>query len=134
MNLKQALNNLPETDYNVLSVLSGGLDSSVMTTLLVEKYGKDKVSALSYDYGQKQIIELTKASDTAAIFLATIKRTEVKSQKKTLQECSKLVINRSNKNGSGTGLLGDGLTSSDVYGTRVQDKEIGLHFPDIVRV
>ena len=63
MNLKEALNNLPETDYNVLSVLSGGLDSSVMTTLLVEKYGKDKVSALSYDYGQKQIIELTKATE-----------------------------------------------------------------------
>ena len=63
MNLKEALNKLPETDYNVLSVLSGGLDSSVMTTLLVEKYGKDKVSALSYDYGQKQVIELTKATE-----------------------------------------------------------------------
>lgn len=39
MDLNQALNNLPTTDKNVLAVLSGGLDSSVMTMMLVEKYG-----------------------------------------------------------------------------------------------
>ena len=72
----------------------------------------------------------------AAIFLATVKRTEVKSQKKTLQKCSRLVINRSNKDGSGTGqnTLGDGLTTNSVYGTRVQDKEICLNVPDVLRV
>lgn len=63
MNLEQALNNLPTTDQNVLAVLSGGLDSSVMTMLLVRKYGAEKVSAVSYDYGQKQRIELDKASN-----------------------------------------------------------------------
>lgn len=63
MNLTQALQNLPTTNKNVLAVLSGGLDSSVMTMLLVEKYGADRVSAVSYDYGQKQRIELEKASN-----------------------------------------------------------------------
>lgn len=63
MNLKQALNNLPNTDKNVLAVLSGGLDSSVMTMMLVEKYGVKRVSAVSYDYGQKQKVELKKASN-----------------------------------------------------------------------
>ena len=63
MNLNQALNNLPNTNKNVLAVLSGGLDSSVMTMMLVEKYGADKVSAVSYDYGQKQKIELEKAAN-----------------------------------------------------------------------
>lgn len=62
MNLEQALQNLPQTDKNVLAVLSGGLDSSVMTMLLVKKYGADRVSAVSYDYGQKQKIELEKAA------------------------------------------------------------------------
>jgi len=61
MNLKQSLENLPNTDKKVIAVLSGGLDSSVMTMLLVEKYGKENVSAISYDYGQKQKIELGKA-------------------------------------------------------------------------
>ena len=82
------------------------------------------------------LVGLSKASDTAAIFLGTVKRTEVKSQKKTLDVCSTLVINRSVKGGSGTGqnTLGDGLTTSSVYGTRVQDREISLNLPDVVRV
>ena len=82
------------------------------------------------------LVGLDKASDTAAIFLGTVKRTEVKSQKKTLDVCSTLVINRSTKSGSGTGqnTIGDGLTTSSVYGTRVQDREISLNLPDVVRV
>lgn len=61
MRLQEALDRLPDTNKNVLAVLSGGLDSSVMTMLLVKKYGRDRVSAISYDYGQKQRIELEKA-------------------------------------------------------------------------
>jgi 7-cyano-7-deazaguanine synthase len=64
MNLEQALAFLPDTKHNVVSVLSGGLDSSVMTHMLVRKYGADRVFALSYDYGQKQRIELTMAART----------------------------------------------------------------------
>ena len=67
MNLQEAINNLPETDKNIIAVLSGGLDSSVMTMLLVEKYGYSRVSAVSYDYGQKQKIELQKATNLCSI-------------------------------------------------------------------
>ena len=63
MRLVDLYNKLPDTDQNVLSVLSGGLDSSIMTMCLVAKYGKDRVVALSYDYGQKQKIELQKAAE-----------------------------------------------------------------------
>ena len=59
--LSEALNNLPDTSKKVLAVLSGGLDSSVVTMLLVEKYGAENVVAVSYDYGQKQVVELEKA-------------------------------------------------------------------------
>lgn len=61
LSLKDALDRLPDTDKNVLAVLSGGLDSSVMTMLLVAKYGAERVSAVSYDYGQKQCVELERA-------------------------------------------------------------------------
>lgn len=61
MNLNEALSSLPETDKNVVAVLSGGLDSSIMTMLLVHKYGKERVKAVSYDYGQKQREELNRA-------------------------------------------------------------------------
>lgn len=61
MKLNDALTSLPDTDKNVLVVLSGGMDSSILTMLLVRKYGANKVVALSYDYGQKQREELNKA-------------------------------------------------------------------------
>ena len=61
MNLSEALLSLPDTDKNVVAVLSGGLDSSIMTMLLVHKYGKERVKAVSYDYGQKQREELYRA-------------------------------------------------------------------------
>lgn len=66
MNLNEALASLPDTDKNVVAVLSGGLDSTVMTYMLVKKYGKDRVVALSYNYGQKQKVELSQASLTCA--------------------------------------------------------------------
>lgn len=64
MNLSEALGLLPDTDQNVVSVLSGGLDSTIMTYILVEKYGKDRVFALSYNYGQKQKVEIELAAKT----------------------------------------------------------------------
>lgn len=67
MNLKEAKATLPETDKNVIAILSGGLDSSSIAMLLVEHYGKDRVSAISFDYGQKQKVELTKAAELCEI-------------------------------------------------------------------
>lgn len=64
MNLEQALATLPETEHNVVSVLSGGLDSTILTYILVKKYGRDRVFALSYNYGQKQKRELDMAKAT----------------------------------------------------------------------
>lgn len=64
MNLQQALQSLPETNENVVSVLSGGMDSTIMTYILAKKYGNHKVFALSYNYGQKQKRELIMAAST----------------------------------------------------------------------
>ena len=48
----------------VVSVLSGGLDSTVLTYKLVNEYGKDNVFALSFNYGQRHSVELEKAKLT----------------------------------------------------------------------
>ena len=52
-----------QLDDNVLVVLSGGLDSSVVTMMLVDQYGKDNVKAVTFDYNQKQIMETIKAKE-----------------------------------------------------------------------
>lgn len=54
----------PAMDTKVVSVISGGLDSTILTYLLVEKYGKDNVYALSFNYKQKQAEELNRAAAT----------------------------------------------------------------------
>mgnify|MGYP001282470913 CR=1 FL=1 len=54
----------PETKGNIVSILSGGLDSTIMTYALVKKYGRDRVYALSFYYGQKQHVELERARAT----------------------------------------------------------------------
>ena len=66
MNLREALKSLPDTNQPVISVLSGGLDSSVMTMLLCKRYGARKVTTVSYDYGQKQRVELEKAHELSS--------------------------------------------------------------------
>ena len=44
-----------------VSVLSGGLDSTILTYWLVQEYGAENVLALTYNYGQRHSIEIEKA-------------------------------------------------------------------------
>jgi 7-cyano-7-deazaguanine synthase len=60
--LNEALARLPDTDKKVVITHSGGLDSSTAVMLAVEKYGADNVISIGYDYGQKQVEELSRAS------------------------------------------------------------------------
>jgi 7-cyano-7-deazaguanine synthase len=46
--------------------LSGGLDSSVLTTFLAKHLGPENVYAISFNYNQRHDIELTKAQKTVA--------------------------------------------------------------------
>lgn len=66
MKLKEAFNNLPDAQGAVV-VLSGGLDSTILMRLCVEKYGAMNVRALSFNYGQRQIIELVKATMSTSL-------------------------------------------------------------------
>lgn len=56
MNMK-----LPETK-KIISIISGGLDSSIMTIMLAKHYGPENVYPISFDYNQKQKLELTHAT------------------------------------------------------------------------
>jgi hypothetical protein len=79
---------------------------------------------------------LTKTSGTNAKLIATVKNIKVNSKTKKLNKVSSIVVSNSKlvSSGIGTTTLNDGLTYSQVYGTRVQDKEISLNVPDVVRV
>ncbi len=73
---------------------------------------------------------------TNAKLIATVKNIKVNSKTKKLNKVSSIIVSNSKlvSSGIGTTTLNDGLTYSQVYGTRVQDKEISLNVPDVVRV
>lgn len=66
--LQEVLDGLPELEdgKNVCLALSGGLDSTVLLYVLVKKYGVDRVKTLSFDFGQRHVIELDVAVKTAS--------------------------------------------------------------------
>lgn len=78
---------------------------------------------------------LTKATGTCNI-IATVDNLKPNSKQKKFNKVSTLTISNSKlaASGIGTTTLNDGLTYSTVYGTRVQDEEICLNVPDVVRV
>ena len=70
------------------------------------------------------------SNSTKGILIATIKKTIVKSQNKTLNRCNTITINKT----QGVTVAQNGVTANSVYGNRVEDKEICLYVPDGVRV
>lgn len=66
MNLNEALASLPKSNKGVVVIISGGMDSTIVLRLAVQKYGADKVHALSFNYGQRQKQELHMAVKTCA--------------------------------------------------------------------
>jgi hypothetical protein len=94
-----------------------------------DKYDLDTTGKILTFYG------LTKTSGTATV-ITTVRNIKPSFKQKQLNTASTLVINKSQytSSGIGTTTLNDGLTYSNVYGVRVQDNEICLNVPDIVRV
>ena len=72
----------------------------------------------------------------AATLTATLRKTQLKPRKKVFQKASTLLVNLSSNPSSGIGStsLNDGLTYSNIYGVRVQDKSISLGVGDVKRV
>lgn len=64
--LKRVLDRLP-TSKGAIVILSGGMDSTIAMRLAVEKYGAENISSLSFNYGQKQLIELERAKQSSLL-------------------------------------------------------------------
>ncbi len=76
-------------------------------------------------------------TNTNARFIATVRKVEVKAKQKNKIKISTLTIDKSSNPGSGIGAttLNDGLIYGNYpYGTRVQDAEICLNYPDVTRI
>ena len=84
---------------------------------------------------------LSKTGNATLTF--TAKRTKLLSKTKSIARCEQLIVNRSKRAGAGIGAtsFNNGLNGPNQnggadfpYGTRVEDQEISLNFPEIHRV
>ena len=100
----------------------------------IEPMRRDKYT-LDSTGKQLQFSGLTKNSGFADV-ITTVRNIKPNSKIKKLNKVTTLVVGNSKltSSGIGTTTLNDGLTYSQVYGTRVQDSEISLNVPDVVRV
>ena len=105
-------------------------------------YGDGRREALTADQiqfsgGMKNLkfVNLSVAADTQTRVDVTLKKNNPSSKEKRWTT-NNTIITRSNNQASGTTdqSLKDGLTYSNLYGTRVQDEEISLNVPDVLRV
>lgn len=94
-----------------------------------DKYLLDTTGKILTFYG------LTVASGTASV-ITTVKNVKPSFKQKKLNTASTIIVSKSENisSGIGTTTLNDGLSHSSVYGVRVQDEEISLNVPDVVRV
>ena len=78
---------------------------------------------------------LTASQSGNVVVHSTQQKAKVKSKQKTLTRSAIITVTGSNRPNSGTSTgITDGLTPSDVFGKRVQDREISLDVPDVVAV
>jgi hypothetical protein len=85
---------------------------------------------------QLQIYNLG-TNNTNATLITTLKKIKPKSKVKLKNRVNTLVVNKSKNTGSGIGstTLNDGLSFGNYpYGTRVQDENISLNTPDIIKI
>ena len=77
------------------------------------------------------------SNDTGATLVATLKKIKPKAKVKRQNRVKAIVVDKSKLVGSGVGAttLNDGLTYGNFpYGTRVQDENICLNSPDVLRI
>jgi len=148
--------NTEETDivlkrqYNIASFSANSITGPTLETDYIYQpfseqrytltYSNGKIENLSPDkftftngFKNLTINNLSVASGTNATLIVTVKKSKVKSKTKKNNKVNSITISRSSFTASGVGAttLNDGLTYSNVYGTRVQDSEISLNVPDV---
>ena len=93
---------------------------------------KESQVEIAADKKTVTFVKLSKAIGKANLF-ATVLKSKVVTKQKKLQDSNVLVVSGSSlaASGIGTNTLNDGLTTSSIFGTRVQDNKISLNLPDV---
>jgi hypothetical protein len=104
-------------------------------------YSNGDIGAVTSDQfilsGNTVTISGLSASQSNVVVNTTLVKNGIQSKVKTYNKSKTLTIARSKYPQSGSGIsssIGDGLTYNQFYGLRVQDEEISLNYPDVVKI
>ena len=142
---------ITERSTNASGVLSfnlsaiAGISSAFFATFDQERYsvhyGDGGIGTVTSDRfsisGNTVTISGLLPNKTGVVVNTTLIKNGIQSQIKTYNRSQSLTVTRSKYPQSGTGIsssIGDGLTYNQYYGLRVQDEEISLNYPDVVKI
>ena len=137
VNIANSSGTVNEGDPN-FAFVGYGIDKYILiySDGTIEPLTSQKI-VLSGSSRQLDLKSLTKTTDTGATLIATLDKRNLTTTGKTIRGESAFVSRSTSPiSGSGKDTLNDGLTP-DVqgkYGTRVQDRDICLNYPDVIRV
>jgi len=108
----------------------------IRSTGIIEPLSSDK---FNFTNGSKnlKIIGLGATNDATCKLVCTLRKSNVKQKVKNKKIVESIVVNKSKYSYSGIGQtsIQDGLTYGNYpYGTRIQDDEICLNYPDIIKI
>jgi hypothetical protein len=129
--------------FNLSAV--AGITSAFFTTFDEERYSvhynDGSIGSVTSDQfvlsGNTVTISGLSASQSNVVVNVTLVKNGIQSKVKTYNKSKTLTVARSKYPQSGTGIsssIGDGLTYNQFYGLRVQDEEISLNYPDVVKI
>ncbi|MBU46044.1 MAG: hypothetical protein CMD28_01310 [Flavobacteriales bacterium] len=135
----QVLNKTPSSGSLVVNVTDiTGITSAFFSNFDTQKYSisysDGSIENLTSDQFTRQQngsrVTFNGLSNTACTVNVTIEKQSIKDKLKEFNRSTQLVVNKS----SGISTNISGLTTSNFYGLRVQDKEISLNVPDVCNV
>jgi len=100
----------------------------------LERLSSDKIEFVSGSGNKRIRLNNLGSNDTNCILTASLRKSKIKSKVKKKKIVESIIINKSSNPASGTGeeSLNDGLTFGNYpFGTRVDDDEICLNYPDV---
>jgi hypothetical protein len=129
--------------FNLSAV--AGITSAFFTTFYNERYSvhysNGEIASITSDQftlsGNTVTISGLSTSQSNVVVNSTLVKNGIQSKVKIYNKSKTLNIARSKYQQSGTGIsssIGDGLTYNQFYGLRVQDEEISLNYPDVVKI
>ena len=106
-------------------------------TLIRSNGSLETLTADRFDFqngSTRLVINNLGSNDTGCTLIATLRKSKITSKSKRKKIVDSIIVNKSTNSFSGIGqsTTNDGLTFGNYpYGTRVQDKEICLNYPDV---